>query len=353
MKVGLVSLPMTWNYGGILQQYALQQILKSEGHDVIVLTIRKDRKSIFKNSLVRVKWFLISLIGRINLKGISSLTDVEYFKNTYFDNLTRSFFDDVDIDNFIRKNNIDALLVGSDQIWNRDALPNLRASFLGYEVRKKLSYAASFAKPECTYAEEEVEYAKSLLKDFCYVSVRETGGAEIMSSYFEMESQVVLDPTLLLNSSDYDNDIALTEFKDDYVFSYVLDMSCDKKNFIKRISDHFDLAVFDFNSLKTYRGVEAWLSRLRSAKFIITDSYHGVCFSIVFKKDFLVVENESRGSDRFKTVLGFLGLQDRLVKEADINEFDLNKVLDINWDQVDKAKNKLAADSLDFLKYLK
>ncbi|MFH4484123.1 polysaccharide pyruvyl transferase family protein [Vibrio diabolicus] len=335
MKIAIFSLPLTWNYGGILQQYALQKYLERQGHEVHIITVRKDRKSTARNMLVSVKWAFVSFLAKISLFGFTKLIDVERFKSSHLNNVSKLFFSREDVEKFLNSNDFDLLVVGSDQIWNRSATQSLDVSFLNYKVEaKKVSYAASFAKSDIDYTSEELEFARACLKKFEGISVREASGIDILNEYFDSEGEHLLDPTLLLESVDYPvaNNV---ETKQEYVFSYILDKTAGKNDFKRKICKRLGLPEEDFVESKGYRGVETWLTDIKNSSFVVTDSFHGMCFSILYRKNFIVVGNRERGLDRFHSLLGLLNLGERLIYPEDLPSVDLDELVsNIDWESV-------------------
>jgi hypothetical protein len=354
MKIALVSLPLTWNYGGILQYYALQKVLESSGHEVHILTIRKQRKLFLLNSLVSLKWKVIKILGKMSIFGYNKLIDVEKFKQKNMTNLTDSFFSLDDVCAYLHTNSIDTLVVGSDQIWNRSATHSLDVSFLnfGYAARK-FAYAASFAKDTINYSPQEIQFCIKQLETFESVSVREKSGVDILKEKLSCNGLHVLDPTLLLEPEAYPIDLdskELDSFSEEYLFSYILDSSEVKDEFKDDFCKKLGLSNLDFVGYKGYRGVEAWLKGLSGSKFVVTDSFHGMCFAIIFKKDFIVVANKERGLDRFYSLLKLLNLESRLVYPEDLARYIFDGIkLKINWLEVTTLLNQQKNISRKFL----
>ena len=157
---------------------------------------------------------------------------------------------------------------------------------------------------------------------------------------------LVLDPTLLLKKSDYlvlCENVSVKQSR--YLCAYILDLSDEKINLIRRIADRKNLELRLFTAHdKLSLSVEEWLCNFRDASFVVTDSFHGTVFSIIFEKNFIVLPNEDRGADRFVSLLSVFELSDRIYKE---NEF---KEDEIQWDKVNEIILSLREDSLCYLK---
>jgi exopolysaccharide biosynthesis predicted pyruvyltransferase EpsI len=164
----------------------------------------------------------------------------------------------------------------------------------------------------------------------------------------------VLDPTLLLEKSDYSaliDDSDSKSAKTEKVFCYVLDETSEKEQFIRNFSAEYenDYRIFSPKFDQKYEPVEVWLKGFRDSEFVITDSFHGTVFAIINRKDFLVFNNPMRGSARFESLLDSLGIsKDRLIDEKS-PVADLGSLRAINWTDVDKKLTTLRRDSKKWL----
>lgn len=169
----------------------------------------------------------------------------------------------------------------------------------------------------------------------------------------------VLDPTFLLKMEDYKELFikANTPKSTGSLLYYVLDSTDKIQSLIKNISQEKHLIPFAVNNPYEYDdskplnerikpSIETWLRGFYDAEFVVTDSFHACVFSILFKKQFIVVGNETRGMSRFYSLLNMFGLEDRLVAEN--SDFRLNN--DIDYNLVYKKYSELKDASLDFLK---
>ena len=207
IKIGIFSLPLNWNYGGILQQYALSEYIKKKNFKPIIFSRRASRKSFLILLIVNLKWKIIMILEKLNCFNFLPLVATESFKKKFLDNKTKDFFDSKKITAFVKKNKIKHFIVGSDQIWNVEATPSIHDSFLGFVDKDKnnvlASYAPSFAHDDWKYSIKQTIDSKMLLKNFSFISVRENAGVELISKHFKMNSIRVLDPTFLLDVNDY------------------------------------------------------------------------------------------------------------------------------------------------------
>lgn len=349
MKIGVITLPFNANYGWLLQAYAMQQALNKMGHDAILISRRWN--------LTKESNSLGARILRPLYYNICCGKLYSFYKRHI--KATRIYRSSDDTKNVISEYGLDAVIVGSDQVWR---IENTRG--VGYDFflefaddgkTKKISYAASFGNDTWKGTPEDDEGIKQLLKSFTGVSVREESGIEICRKQFDVKATCVLDPTFLLHSSDYDK---VLPDKDKYAGSnllstYILDPSPEKDTFINQIAAdkglHVDnLFVRSRGRFKLYKSMENWLLKIRNADFVVVDSFHGMVFCIIFKKQFIVIANKHRGNTRFVNVLSKLNLPDRLV--YDLSQDVRTLYSEIDYKQVCELLDRERIDSLNFLK---
>lgn len=360
MKIGIFTLPFSANYGGILQAFALQTILERMGHEVVVLKHHDStpkRLNIKVRYLIYIKRFILKYIFRKNIivredkvnreKYIKNISEINSFISTYIKSLK------FDI-NKPYKPSLNAIIVGSDQVWRplyANPIKNYFLDFLyGNHSIRKIAYAASFGTDNWEYTDNETNICSKLVKDFDAVTVREDSAVKLCKKHLGVKVTQVLDPTMLLNKEDY---IKLAGKKqipkfNGYLFAYILDKTTEKNNFTSLICNELGLKIFEISSIDNYNcsktafpALEIWLKALMNAEFIVTDSYHGCVFSIIFNKPFIIIGNEKRGLSRFYSLLSTFHLQNRLMT---IHEFS-SKILteNIDWD---KVNNTLKSEQL-------
>lgn len=236
-------------------------------------------------------------------------------------------------------------------------------SFLEGVKIKRIAYAASFGLDNCDeYTSWQLKECSRLLKLFDMVSVRETSGISLCRNYFGIEAIQMLDPTLLLDVDDYRRLIRKgnTQPSKGNLFVYILDRTDAKENLVNQIAEEKGLIPFwvtnDEENLslplekRIKQPVEQWLRSFDDAEFILTDSFHGCAFSILFRKNFIALGNSSRGLDRFISLLSSLCLLDRLIlSDTDYGEYYELLSSDIDYNQVEKALQVLKQKSLDFI----
>lgn len=369
MKIGILTLPLHTNYGGILQAYAMQKFFQKRGHEVEIIDSRKRLNALEKTSDFIRKVVYRYVYGRKSVlifgnkdkeaeeKHISKNTDK--FISTY---LRRSKFHLGDMP----KNQYNAVIVGSDQIWRPKYYRNILDAYLAFTKdwnTKRISYAPSFGTDVWEYNEKQTSSCRNLLKRFDAISVRESSGLKLVKEKFGMDATHVLDPTMLLEKEDYIHlfEEAAIEKRQGELMVYVLDDTNDKRSLAESISQHFGFKIFatgsryeDINASileRIHPPLEEWLRGFYDASFVITDSFHACVFSILFNKPFIVYGNKNRGVARFKSLLQMFNLEQQYVESpSDILSFE--KYADIDWSNVNSILKRQRDFSDKFLNNL-
>jgi hypothetical protein len=358
MKIGILTVPFNNNYGGFLQAFALKRILTDMGHDVIFINRHRNRLStITIRSRVRNLLKALHLLEDKQTK-ISKYTD--QFQKKYLFPYTKKYYSTQELKTCVRYK-FDIVIVGSDQVWRyryfNDWIDDFFCNFLEGTNIPHFSYAASMGTDEMEYSQNKIEICSKLLKGFRALSVREESSVKLLRDYFGVENaQVVLDPTLLL-----DKQIYVDLFKDKYtkpekpyIFTYVLDDSEEIKQSIEDFSHKMKMPVVNIkaqtgniNEIDVIEPVEKWLSAIYYADYVITDSFHGTVFSLLFNKQFVVYGNIQRGMSRMQDLLGRVWLQDRLITSC----FNTSELFEkeIDWRIVNKQIDSYKDPSMSFL----
>ncbi|MUP39636.1 polysaccharide pyruvyl transferase family protein [Labilibaculum euxinus] len=354
IRVGVLTLPYDANYGWILQHYALLNSLNECGYNPISIQ-RKWNKQDNRSMIYHIKkWVYYNILT----KNIYS-----FYKN----NITpkTEIYDTQESIKGLSKYKLDAVVVGSDQVWRTEFTSgvgdNYFLDFIDSKHTSKIAYAASFGIDEWKEGVEKTEKIKSLLEDFTYISVRENTGIDLCKNHFNLEVESVIDPTLLLDKDQYNKLLVGTTecFKKPTLVTYILDYNKDKSDVVKQVSNKLNLKVFDLYPKKKricnyYKSVKTWLRAYRDSDFVVTDSFHGTVFSIIYNKPFITIANKERGLTRFTSLLNIVGLSSRLI-------FTLEDILDnnliteeIDYSKVNSIVKKQQEKSLSlFHKYIK
>ena len=352
MKVGILTITPNIGFGGILQAYALSYVLKQMGHSVHVINYTsgyslKSRMVFFVKSLIKaVKGQFVKYSHHAEIQYCSQNV-ATFIRNNL--NFTIKVTSANQLANLINTS-FDVVVVGSDQVWRPKYVLGIENYFLAnvnLDV-KKISYAASFGVDNFEYSEKEARTCSNLLKSFSYVSVREESGLKLLKNNLHYDGQAFcdLDPTLLAGEIAFKNFIRGAAPSTGQIFSYILDVSPGKQSLLNEVGNTLGKTVLNFSTNaenpskplneRVAPPVEDWLSGLYHSDFIVTDSFHGCVFSILFNKPFLVYVNRKRGAERFISVLSQLNLSDRMI--GSFEEFDpgiLNRT--IEWEGVNNA----------------
>lgn len=353
MKIGILTQPFYANYGGILQNYALQQVLKDMGAEVWTLDYGKQSWLDWADSAWRV--IILKMLGR------KAYLDETPTKRKHKEMPLRRFVDEYIRTTrprtkkfewkIVKKYDFDTLIVGSDQVWRPSYNYCVEDCFLRFALGlkvKRVAYAASFGTENWEFTQQQTEECAVLAKLFDEISVREKSGVELCKNHLGVSATHVLDPTLLLPVRDYIKLCKNMPKRVPFVFAYLLDENEEKKRNIKEFAESqslpylikgADSAVCDNDT------IELWLSYFRDAAYVITDSFHGMVFSIIFNRNFYVFGNKKRGNSRFISLLNLFGLEDRMIEYTQLKDGK-----EINWELVNDLKEKAILKSMSWLK---
>ena len=354
MKIGIITMPLCANYGGTLQNWALQQVLIRMGHEPITLrfpVMYQGMSSlhywtkVFPMQALRFvahkfiggKYEMPLTIGswKKSVSGMERFVDEHINVTEYLPNLN---MDDV------RRYGIEALVVGSDQIWRPVMYDAVKYYFLGFTGDSdilRIAYAPSVALDKWPYKEEVTIQLRELIKKFSAVSVREKSSVQLVKDNLGVDAQWVLDPTMLLNKEDYlELCKDVPQSQEPFVFAYILDMTDDKRKMAEQTAKTLGCRVryLSAGKVKQEDTIEKWLANFRDAKYVITDSYHGTVFSLLFQKQFYCFYNSNRGNARMGSLKEISGLERRfLLQPIDVldDNIDYNTVSECILNMVD------------------
>lgn len=316
MKVGIITLPLFYNYGGILQNFALQKALIKLGHTPITFDRAVKKIPFWKYWASWLKSFCFTYLLRHPRPFVkrSSFNRDPIFDTFIQKNICCSHKINSYRAELIKKFQVDAIIVGSDQVWRPKYNRNLKDMFLDFCKKekdlKRISYAASFGVENWEYSLEQTTECSVLAKIFDAISVREESGVTLCKEHLGVDASWVLDPTLLLTKDDYCDvckEVPITQEK--FLAAYVLDMNDSIRSQCESIAKERGLALkfFEANT-NAVLTVPEWLAMFRDASYVVTNSFHGTVFSIIFEKEFRCLYNQSRGSARFESLLNLYNL---------------------------------------------
>jgi len=382
MKIALINLVVDTNYGGNLQRYALCKVLNRLGHDVLYIPTYS--KLVYPHG---IKAFLIYTKRRIHNIICKDKKNVFLERNTVREYITQlpqvnqfikrnipcynHIYEEYDNMSGLNKCEFDAFLVGSDQVWRSSSKSNIEHFFLDFVStnQKKIAYAVSFGNDGSSYTKKQILHCGKLYKNFDAISFREETAFKIIKKFKwnnKNKPSLVLDPTLLLNKEDYTSLIDETSaIGKKGIFCYILDMNPNVKELIDFVSKKKQLPYFLVDTLFPNRdhpkngeflmnpSIEQWLKYISEADFIITDSFHGTMFSLIFNKPFITIVNAKRGGERYFPLIKNVGLNNRLV--TDLRHIDWEKMenviqSNINYNYINRKIDEERVVSINFLK---
>lgn len=365
LKIGILTLPFNNNYGGYLQSYALLTVLKGMGFDVEIIFRRHNKPSWKELIIPTCKNLIKKIIGR-NVFSIVPNYEKEFivkgaammpFVSKYIVPQTKPLYSTKALKEHIT-GKYDVIIVGSDQVWRPDYVPDIENFFLTFlsDDTKRIAYAASFGTDKPLYSEKEVEECGKGIRRFDTISVREESAFMIFNNFgwkCQKPPILVLDPTMLLPKEHYEKLIASEKSNTrGKILNYILDPNVYSDNIVKEISTKHGLHTADILDNEKWKkseyvmpSIESWLSAFRDAEFVITDSFHGTVFSILFNKPFVALVNAERGADRFISLLSQFGLTDRLYSKGK----NYHKA-DIDWTSVNTILKNRVLESISVLK---
>lgn len=366
MKIGILTLPLYTNYGGVLQAYALQQTLKKIGHDVFHIETNDNRSFVHLSSFKFYKWWYTTrLLKELLYRDQVMKEQHRAFKKEWLDaRLMVKFINEKLSCKYVREfeelqlEGFEVLVVGSDQIWRPKYFKNIEDAFLGFAEKwdiKRVAYAPSFGVDHWEYSTEQTVRCSSLLRKFDNVSVREQGGVALCKEMLDVTATCQLDPTMLVSAQAYKALVTKSKKATSFqLVTYILDLTDEKVRAIERVSNFENVSPIEIGkhingveNHKTEKSIENWLQQFMHADFIITDSFHGCVFALLFHKPFLVFGNAERGLSRFTTLLNLFQLEARMVKSIEGVEQQYNEPID--WNKVDRILNSEKAKAIQFI----
>lgn len=369
MRIGIITFYKVPNYGSMLQAFALKTFLEHRGHSVEFIDQPYGR---FQNS---IKHNFLWPFLTIHPRGIPARIEeqIRIHITDFSERLPQSKrFDSV---GDLRNANLsyDAVIVGSDLVWRPDwCSPRFTdIAFLDFLPPrcKRISYAASF----CVHQWGDIDRGKvsSLLSKFDMIGVREDSGALIVQNLCKKDlAHVTLDPTLLINASDY---CSLTyplenHVEQPYVFQYLLEWSdgLAEQKCVESCCNAIGVHLIEKDRVEPQGllhgiarllgisdkiGVPEWLSRIQNAALVVTNSFHGTVFSIILHRPFvtLLIPGEMSGlNERIFSLLKKLHLENRMIYANDCNRLRAIVNSPIDWIAVDSYLSKERSNSVDF-----
>lgn len=331
-KVGILTINDYTNYGNRLQNYAAQEVITSLGFKVVTLVHNRQNQVTVKNSL---KYKVNKMINLSNTEKITLLKSkynnfrykrLRQKKIINFKDFTNKFITESHFS--ISKRNIqqedikefDYFVTGSDQVWNPTFGFGTGIDFLEFApLEKRIAYAPSFGISKLPH--ENMEFFKEQISKMNWLSVREEAGAAIIKELTGRESKVIVDPTLMLTKAEWLSVSEASPVKPakKYLLTYFLGgQSKQRYKEITKIATEKNLKIVnlaDLGNMKYYTvNPSEFIDFINSAEIFCTDSFHGVVFSIILEKPFIIFDREGNGpkmNSRIETLLKKFQLESR------------------------------------------
>lgn len=348
MNIGIITLSSSYNCGSMLQCYALKKTLDAYGKaEVINFCSEKSKMQydILPHGLAR------EIMANFRYRRMTKLLKNEQGAYELFKTEMLKMNSDEVIENDVRTESFkyDVLVVGSDQVWNYKMNDFSEAFLLGWYPKKKISYAASLGGVDLSSSKNVSQYIK-WINEFSNISVRESAGADSIKKMTNKDVPVVLDPTLLVDSSNWTELIGPPLVRGEYIFYYSWAYCYEELlELVKAQSRIEEIPVYVFDAhkwryanskkLKKFSfklcdegGPLAFLNLMYYAKECYVESFHGTIFATIFEKDFWVLSNSSTmqvNDTRLNELLKMLGLEDRVLcpaTEKNAAKIDFEKV---------------------------
>lgn len=363
-KIGILTFHCADNFGAVLQVYALQEKLKDLNINAEIIDFRPDeliipydyrmhwRKHINKIGLLRsIKVAICLFLEKNFIKGTKDL--FKSFRDRYLNVATVKYYKNQDlIDN---PPQYESYIVGSDQVWNPYFKSVIGDSyFLDFASKdsNKISYAASITQD---IDHELIDEYRDKIQEFDYISIRESTHLELLNEIIDKEVVVTLDPTLLLEKEKWTSISVKPNIKEKYILVYNLENNPEAIKIANRISTekgyrvvtYYKKRFLDKNKKEfRYEGPAEFLGYFENAEFVVTTSFHGTAFSVIFNKPFYTIPHTTRG-DRMIDLLTSIKLDDRIIyTENELEEVDYH----INYTVPNQLLNNRRQESIEFLK---
>ena len=323
MKIGVITPYDSSNAGAFLQAYALKTVLEKNGNKVYYIKLRDE---------AQLKRFFLG-----NKKNIRSFISRYFFnrkKYHIFQEATRQAFDTIELKN-IDEENLEAIIIGSDEVWNVNKEYYRQKCFygIGYQVPKKIAYA-----PSCGTAKLEdytnYEYIKEGMKELDAIFPRDEQTKGITEKLTNRKCETVLDPTLLVDLKGIKPNI---EIKNNYLLGYGYSFNIKQQEYIKKFAKKHNCITLSVCIKHSWCDKNLncspleFIEMIKNAQYVITKTFHGTIFSILNKKNFVTF----KGSQKISDLLEKLMLSDRLIDENSCTYENFEKKLEekINFNE--------------------
>ncbi|WP_076453806.1 polysaccharide pyruvyl transferase family protein [Zobellia uliginosa] len=373
-KIGIITILNVNNYGAELQAFALHHKLKLMGFDNEIINYLYYKNPNYKSEAASQPLIKTSIKNRLKDLALKWLDKYSAFKYPEIAKIRKQRFD-----GFHEKHTAvsktyhsyselynstlgyDTYIVGSDQVWNPNNGTNIAPYFLTFAPKEanKVSYASSFGvgSIDGTYYDQYRKWINNLK----HISTRESDGVNIIKDITGKDALHVVDPTLLLSKEDWQNIMIPYEHSEPYILFFIFKKNKYAEDLAYRIQKNTGYKIIrvcknemplesddKIINIRDY-GPAEFLGLYNSASIVLTTSFHGSIFSLIFEKPFYTITPASKNNNsRQESLMNVVGLQERLLREGD--EVNLNKLTDIDFEIVKSKLDKQINISVEFLK---
>ncbi len=370
-SVGIITYHHYYNYGTMLQAFALQRKVELMGYQSELIDFKQNNTPTAIQLLgIRIKRLPTYIKERKKYSILAGSKKKFTERNQAYEEFYKTYLkvggEKYSSSDQLKANppQYDGYVVGSDQTWNPYVANNPEAFYLSFvgDDHKKGSYAPSLAVSQLTI--EQKQMFQQRLKNFRYLSCRESAGAKLLEETLGRAVSAVIDPTLLLDWEEWKEISSEESLDKPYILTYFLGDVKEHRNFVHRLAEKTGLKIIaipvsylDINdplSEKRWVGPDKFLDLIRNAEYMCTDSFHGTMFSINFSIDFFSFcktkdSEKSSENSRLYSALELFGLSDRLVNSSN-EERMLKELSEIDYEAVHVVLNKEREKSDAYLK---
>ena len=321
MRIGILTFHNALNYGAVLQAYATQVFLTEMGHDVEIIDYENPFiKKVYKRRIKlspNLKVFLVSIIvfifNTLKVKAFSR------FVQRYL-NLSIPIYNEDDL-----YEKYDLIFIGSDQVWNPKQTGGFDKYYWGNFKHTCVLAAWAASSKENAFSEDNIDLVSKYLENFDFISVREHTLKTQLEKITMQDMKVLIDPTLMLAKEKWLH-VCHPVPEKKYVLVYAMSeekMVVEKAKVLAAKRSLNLIVVNPYTNAKISRGYKQFISPLsfisyiKKADAIVTSSFHGTAFSIIFEKDFYCVIKKGESNQRIESLLETLGLKSRIVDESE------------------------------------
>lgn len=369
-NIGIITFHESDNYGTCLQAYAMTQIIENLGYSAKIIPYSRimDTKKV-NHTVIEYVQYVLKVYGIRNLCLRKTIQNAYDLRKSLFENFRRSrlVYGDGEFTDFkeLEKSEFtyDAYVCGSDMIWSHDRVDDLSVYFLQFVKKgKRIAFSPSFGSSTLRgYSELEL---KKYISEMDFLSCREQSGIEIIKKFTDSNVVHTADPTLLLKPSDWNKvskDICLGR---KYILVYLFEgIPTWAKNVVDDIAQNMNVDIIEIPmTIKQYAnnirkkiqpiGPEEFVGVIKNAEFVITNSYHGLMFSLIFRKPFYVLERDNhsewgRYEDRLLSALRHFHCEDRYLTEKEKTLINLKVTMD--YTKIENSIEALVNTSTHYL----